>query len=72
MLAGLQNVWVFLVVMACQTGDTYSSRAPGLTSGSWLEPGILECLLRFTTVNATAVMPYFFLFFASYTFNESL
>ena len=28
-----------------------SSRAPGLTSGSWTEPGVLECPSQFNTVN---------------------
>ena len=34
-----------LAGVASQAGDADSSRAPGLTSGSWTEPGVLACTL---------------------------
>ena len=36
--------------MASQDWDADSSRAPGLTSGSWTEPGVLACTLQFTVI----------------------
>ena len=46
--------WSFLVGVAKQAESAASSRARGLTSGSWPEPGVLECPLQFTTVYETA------------------
>ena len=40
----------FTADAASQAGDTDSSRAPGLTSGSWTETGVLECTLQFTFI----------------------
>ena len=39
-----------LAGVASQAGDADSSRAPGLTSGSWTEPGVLACTLQFTGI----------------------
>ena len=39
-----------LAGVASQAGDADSSRAPGLTSGSWTEPGVLACTLQFTVI----------------------
>ena len=47
MFAGL---CAFLAGVASQAGDADSSRAPGLTSGSWTEPGVLACTLQFTVI----------------------
>ena len=48
MFAGL---CAFLADVASQAGDADSSRAPGLTSGSWTEPGVLACILQFTVIS---------------------
>ena len=39
-----------LAGVASPAGDADSSRAPGLTSGSWTEPGVLACTLQFTVI----------------------
>ena len=39
-----------LAGVASQAGDADSSRAPGLTSGSWTEPVVLACTLQFTVI----------------------
>ena len=39
-----------LAGVASQAGDADSSWAPGLTSGSWTEPGVLACTLQFTVI----------------------
>ena len=39
-----------LAGVASQAGDADSSRAPGLTSGSWTEPGVLAFTLQFTVI----------------------
>ena len=39
-----------LVGVTSQAGDADSPRAPGLTSGSWTEPGVLACTLHFTVI----------------------
>ena len=39
-----------LAGVASQAGDADSSRAPGLTSGSWTETGVLACTLQFTVI----------------------
>ena len=47
MLAGL---CASLAGVASQAGDADSSRAPGLTSGSWTEPGVLACTLQLIVI----------------------
>ena len=47
MFAGL---CAFVVGVASQAGDAESSRAPGLTSGSWTEPGSFSKDEYFTDV----------------------
>ena len=42
-----------LAGVAGRAGDVDSSRAPGLTSGSWTEPGVLACTLHFTVILRT-------------------
>ena len=39
-----------LAGVASQAGDADPSRAPGLTSGPWTEPGVLACTLLFTVI----------------------
>ena len=39
-----------LAGVASQVGDADSSRAPGLISSFWTEPGVLACTLQFTVI----------------------
>ena len=55
--AGLR---AFIAVVTSQAGDVDSSWAPGLTSGSWTEPGVLGCRLWFTTAYTKVMMFWFF------------
>ena len=62
-------IWEFLADVAGQAGDADSSRAPGLTPGSWTEPGALECPSQFTTVTPRRWCISFFMWYIHNCFH---